>query len=355
MATNMVSPQRTIVENRYPQQQQPQPVPQGNPYNGGMPQQNEYYFDDSDMMTEEQMMRSTGYGDPGSSSDKLKVPDDAFGLGRFATELKNRALYATGGDGGYGDPAHGGVRDRIGAWLGNVAGAAEVAQVAATTSLKEVVDRVNGLLNQVKDNSGRVRSVASQVSGANSRIRRLQQLVSGHGARLMKLEQGETQNEWEKMMLSVAQILPGLRAYNLFSSAKYKAKDTALKAFAAAAQTTLTSDADDVSLSAVTAVTGNTIADINAAIDALEARDDAILEQLNALNTDLRAIVVAFGEAGLEDAIADWETANAPSTVIDLARLLPSQIRNEKAALIEAFAKYVLGEVPDGTSFITIG
>ena len=125
-----------------------------------MPQQNEYYFDDSDMMTEEQMMRSTGYGDPGSSSDKLKVPDDAFGLGRFATELKNRALYATGGDGGYGDPAHGGVRDRIGAWLGNVAGAAEVAQVAATTSLKEVVDRVNGLLNQVKDNSGRVRSVA---------------------------------------------------------------------------------------------------------------------------------------------------------------------------------------------------
>lgn len=228
----------------------------------------------------------------------------------------------------YGDPAYGSIVS----WARNqIGGAAQQVGVGSSAAINSNKKLIMENRTSINNTNKRVGSLANNVA----QLRRT--LTQKHD---------ETERQkWLKTMLSMAQSLPGIRAYNVSHSEQARERDEALEDFAKAVEG-LTIDATPISHAAVTPFASSySEAGANAVLTALQAQINALTVRLNEVTSELDSL--KNPAEALHAKQADYRKTIQPGDLVSVAKIIPSQIDKADQAVVEVIGKAVLGAAPN--------
>lgn len=235
------------------------------------------------------------------------------------------------GEGGPLDGVTGWVRDFVAAAIKNLGAATGKELNAVKKAINTVNTRVNGINARVNTNSNAINALRRQQSAVVSSYKR---------------------GKYMQAALSAAQSLPGIQAHNFFFSPEHKETLSTLGAFAEAVEyITIPAAITATPLSAVTGAYDQ--AALQALITGLTADRDALITAVNSLASELDQLK-GKGEE-LHAAVEDYEPFFAQaSTVMQIAKLVPSQLDDQERSWVESALKIVFGVAKVGGSSLSL-
>jgi hypothetical protein len=269
------------------------------------------------------------YGDPES---ELRL-DQGF-VDTFAQQLLSV-------QGNYGSPdSYGGLWDRL-------TGAARQTVNGAANATIPIVSKVNALVTKVNNNGRAIGAATRMVSGIKRTAdlaRRETRANNGMIRKLYKVIDAEfgQKGMWQRVALNTAQALPGVRALNLFESEQYQGALKSLIDLGDSFEDMKRNTEDDEYTLTPTAATP-TAAEVKVQVGELALA-------IEDLRKDMIYITDAHKAAKIKTTHEALELAKKESIISEIAKITPSQITRKGEAMYEAVAKYVLGQVPSGTS-----
>lgn len=231
----------------------------------------------------------------------------------------------------YGDPAYGSIVS----WARNqIGGAAQQVGVGSSAAINANKKLIMENRSSINNTNKRVGSLANNVA----QLRR-------------KLTEGHQQNErerWLKTMLSMAQSLPGIRAYNVTHSDQARERDEALEDVAKALEG-LAITATPITHAAVTPFGASySEATANAILTGLTTQISALTTRLNEITSELDKLKNSGEE--LHTTQAAYRKTIQPGDLVSVAKIIPSQIDKADQAVVEMIGKSVLGAAPNSGS-----
>lgn len=204
------------------------------------------------------------------------------------------------------------------------------------------------------ENAQVVNSLAPKVYKNTKENAHQQTAIQKLHKRLKKVESTTVKAGLQKAMLMAAQSLPGDRAYSILRSDAVQGFFEGFKKASASWGTEVFSPAkDDLTLTAVAALVDNTAPNIELKLNAIIARQDAIVSYINGTKDDVCKIAEGLQAVDLEALSVGVLSATEANTIIDLATFAPSQIEDRNPALLEAGLRHFVGKVSKdgGSSF----
>lgn len=239
----------------------------------------------------------------------------------------------------YGDPAHGGPVDAVMNTVRSyVANAIKSLGAATGKELATVKRSVNAVGVRVNSNNARINTLNNTVTN----LRRQQAAVVNSYKR----------SKYLQAALSAAQALPGIQAHNFFFTPEHKSTLEALAGFAEGAEAmTIPAALDGATVGAVGGSFNQ--AELQAIVTALVGDRDDLIATVNAISDEL-ATLKAKGEELHASTDAYRAYFAQPSTIMQVAKLVPSQLDDQEKSWVEAGLKILFGAAKAGGTGSTL-
>lgn len=219
----------------------------------------------------------------------------------------------------------------------NFGGIMDDARRMVVSTVRGAVNRLTGDINgKIRGVNNRVVNNSRRLNGHDAQLRRIRSVVN----KQTRVVRKSTRNLFINAALAAASGLPGIKAYS-WETGETQQAEFKSRADVAKSLETLTIptklEQDPLTDQPVTP----TQATLNASFDKLEDQQGEIITAINQLFTELEEVKAkAETHAADVDKVAALKVKN---TIIDLAKLVPSQLSNEKQALYETAMKFFFG------------
>ena len=216
------------------------------------------------------------------------------------------------------------------------------------------------MLFRSRANTSAIRSLQSGVKRAESLARNGS---NGNRNSIIKLrqqveaitkkwnEQNGNDSRAQRVLMRVAQILPGLKAHSFLTAPALDVVVKAFKRLVSESTGTFTPVAAPVLTTFDATSPATIVTSFEELRDALEEVRDSHNQQM-AIIYKLRSILA---DDDVAEAIEAIETAVGDDTIAQFARLAPSQWEDKQGAMYEVLAKYIGGKTPNGSGTLLGG
>lgn len=235
------------------------------------------------------------------------------------------------GEGGPVDAVTGWVRDYVASAIKNLGGATAKELSAVKRSINAITQRVNGINSRVNTNSNSIMALKRQQSAVVSSYKR---------------------SKYMQAALSAAQSLPGIQAHNYFFTPEHKDLLASIEGFGEAVEgMTLPAEVSGTALAAAPAAYDQAV--MQSHLTALASDRDDLIAAVNALRAELDKLKGKGEELAV--AAEDYAPYFAQaSTVMQIAKLVPSQLDDQERSWVEAALKIVFGAAKVGGSSLSL-
>lgn len=179
------------------------------------------------------------------------------------------------------------------------------------------------------------------LEGAVNRIARTDKkqarAISRLNSRTKATEKRTVKSRYTDAVLQAGRALPGIKSYSLLTSEQFTGVLDAVKELGSADISTL----EEVELVAPAATSDAATVQAN-----FQVQTAVLEEKLNSAIEAINAIVAAQTAAGASDAVADYKAVGVENALIAIGKLLPSQLVDREAAIVQAAIQWIFGNVP---------
>lgn len=201
----------------------------------------------------------------------------------------------------------------------------------AKRDIKQNLDTVvNDIQRDLDELEGAVNRIAATDKKQARAINRL-------NSRTKATEKRTVQSRYTDAVLQAGRALPGIKSYSLLTSGQFMGVLDAVKELGSADISTL----EEATLVAPAATSDAATVQAN-----FQVQTAVLEEKLNNAIGAINAIVAAQTAAGAADAVADYKTVGAENALIAIGKLLPSQLVDREAAIVQAAIQWIFGNVP---------